>query len=85
MAWTVRVIKDPTKDNVGTAIATWNEGLPDEFVFSALGDTTQIDLFVWYAKQSLIKRNMDREVENEKTVELLTKLNDPFFEGTPPG
>lgn len=77
MPWTGKVILDPDKSDVGTATATWNEGLPDEFTYSRRAKLTvaERNAFVAEAKAALSVRDTQGTKETSLSANLTTALN----------
>lgn len=51
MPWTDVIINLNTDNpNIGDVTTVWNKGLPDQFVYSARGNASQIPAFVAAAK-----------------------------------
>lgn len=77
MAWTVDTVLDFDKANVGSALAVWNVGLEDEFVYERRITMNAEDMkaFVDEAKANLAKSLTKEVVQSNFSVTLASALN----------
>ncbi len=76
MSWTSTFINDSATFDAGMVQATWNKGMPDEFVFSGrIESSADISTFIDNAKAAQIDFTAKQGSNDSISAKITSKLN----------